>query len=129
LFSARVKLVWLGTYLFLAAAELIAVGQMPAPEYCLYYAVKVTAFFALGFLIPLAFQTLNGLAVATLSAFAAAGSIEAIQTMMHNGHSFHWHELAGKIALITLGFAFALERRYERRMSVGPFAVQLAIES
>ena len=129
LFSRRIKAVWLLTNLLLSTAEVMALGPMPVPVFYLYYVSKVAAFFVLGFLSPLAFQRLNGLGIGVLVSFTCAALIEGIQTALHNGHSFHWYELAGKVVLITLGFALALERRYERRMSVGPFAIQLAYES
>jgi hypothetical protein len=126
LFSRRIKAFWVIVNLLLSAAETISRGPMPDPVYYLYYTSKVAAFFLLGFLSPLAFQRLNGIAVGVLSCLTGAVIVESSQILFHNGHSFHWHELAGKIALITLGFAVGLERRYQRQMSIGPLAIQLA---
>jgi hypothetical protein len=126
LFTPGIKSIWVLINVLLATAELIAIGKMPVPLFYLYYASKVTAFFMLGFLSPLAFHRLNGLGIGILASFSCAVMIEALQTLLHNGHSFHWYELAGKVALITFGFAFALERRYERLLSLGPFAIRLA---
>jgi hypothetical protein len=127
LFSARIKTFWALTNLLLAIAEVIAIGPMPVYLYCLYYGAKVFAFLVLGFLSPLAFHRLNGLGFGVLISFTCAGMIEGLQTVIHNGHSFHWYELTGKMLLIILGFALGLERRYERRVSFGRFAIQLAV--
>ena len=126
LFSLRLKAVWVLVNMLLSTAEVITVGMMPVPLFYLCYGAKAAAFVALGFLSPLAFQKLNRIGIGILSSFSCAVAIEIVQVALHNGHSFHWHEIIGKIALIIVGFALALERRYQRRIAFGPFSIQLA---
>jgi hypothetical protein len=125
LFSLRIKSTWVVMIAFTCISELVPIGPMPPPLFYLYYAMKVAAFFALGFLAPLAFHRLNGIGLGFTFSLLSACLIEVIQSLPHNGHSFHWYELAGKFALISVGFAFALECRYERRISFGPVQISL----
>jgi len=95
----------------------------------LYYLIKVICFLLLGFLAPLAFRSLNGIGLGMLLSFLSAFAIETCQDLLHNGHVFHWYELAGKLSLIALGFAFALDSRYERKISIGPLKINFLLDN
>jgi hypothetical protein len=91
----------------------------------LCYVAKVMLFFLVGFVAPLAFSRLNGLGLGLVFSFVSAFLIEVLQGRLRNGHAFHWHELVGKLVLILLGLAIALNRRYEQRLSVGSLVLKL----
>jgi hypothetical protein len=91
----------------------------------LCYVAKVMLFFLVGFVAPLAFSRLNGLGLGLVFSFVSAFLIEVLQGTLRNGHAFHWHELAGKLVLIVLGFALALNRRYEQRLWLGVVNLKL----
>ena len=125
MFSRRIKSLWVLMILITFVAELIPIPPMPYLLFYLCYALKVAVFFAVGFLSPLAFHRLSGIGLGFFFSLLSAFLIEVFQSLSHNGHSFHLHELAGKLTVITIGFAFALERRYERRISFGPVDISL----
>ena len=125
MFSGRIKVLWGLMILITFVAELIPIPPMPFLLFYFCYAIKVAVFFLVGFLSPLAFHRLNGIGLGFFFSLLSAFLIEVFQSLSHNGHSFHLHELAGKLTVITVGFAFALERRYERRISFGPVDISL----
>jgi hypothetical protein len=129
LFSAASLITWALVATLTIAPELLPIGPMPVPLFCSYYALKVSSFIALGFLAPLAFRSLNGIGLGLALSFLSALIIESLQGLLHNGHVFHWYELAGKLSLITLGFAVALDCRYEHKASLGPLQIKLLTEN
>ena len=98
---------------------------MPPLPFYAYCAAKLVFFIAIGFLAPLAFWRFNALNRGILLAAISAAAVESLQGVLHHGHSFHWYELLIKLALILLGFALALDARYERKISIGPVHIQL----
>jgi hypothetical protein len=120
LFNVRIKTAWVLLTLLTISSELVRIPPMPSVLFDLYYGVKVVFFFSVGFISPLAFYKLNRIGLGLVFSFLSALLIEVFQGLLSNGHSFHWYELAGKLALIALGFAIALDRRYERKISLGP---------
>jgi hypothetical protein len=124
LFTAKVQALWVVVTLLTVAPELLPIAPMRLRIFIPYYTVKITCFLALGFLSPLAFRSLNGIGYGLVFSFLSALLIETCQGLLHNGHIFHWHELTGKLALIALGFAIALESRYERKLALGPFQIK-----
>ncbi len=107
------------------APELLPVLPMRLTLFYFYYAVKVISFLSLGFLAPLVFRSLNGIGIGLLLSFLSALVIETCQGLLHNGHTFHVYELAGKLVLIAAGFALALDCRYESRILLGPLQINL----
>lgn len=99
----------------------------PIPHYS-YKIFKLLLFVAVGYLAPLAFWRFNALNRGILLAAASAASVETLQGIIGQGHSFHWYEMLAKLALILLGFAIALDARYERQISVGPIHILLTGE-
>jgi hypothetical protein len=114
---------WVVVTLLTVAPELLPIAPMRLRLFIPYYAVKIICFLALGFLAPLAFRSLNGLGYGVIFSFLSAFLIETCQGALHNGHVFQWHELAGKLTLIAVGFALALESRYERKLTIGPLKI------
>ncbi len=125
LFSTATLTIWALVSLLTIAPELLPIAPMPLSLFCSYYALKVISFLALGFLAPLAFRSLNGIGLGLVLSFLSALLIESLQGLLHNGHVFHWYELLGKLSLIGLGFAIALDCRYEQKASFGPLHINL----
>ncbi len=119
LFSPRIRALWIFLALLTVVPELLPVAPMPLGLFGLYYVLKVMSFCLLGFLAPLSFRGLNGIGSALSISFGTALVVETFQGFLHNGHVFHWYELVGKLALIVLGFAIALECRYEGKLHFG----------
>ena len=93
--------------------------------YGLYGPAKIICFLALGFLTPLAFALLNGLNWGIGFAALSAAAIEILQGLIGNGHSFHWYELLVKLGVILAGFAFGLDARSDREITLGPLQITL----
>lgn len=125
LFSDRMKAAWMIIASLACIAELIPIGPMPFWLFELCYLAKVSLFFGLGFVAPLSFYRLNGIGLSLAFSFSSTPLIEVFQGIVKNGHSFHWSELVGKLALIAIGFAIALNCRYELRISMGAFDIRL----
>jgi hypothetical protein len=101
---------------------------MPPVPFYSYGAAKAICFVVLGYLAPLAFWRFNALNRGILLAAISATFVESLQGLLHRGHSFHWYELVVKLGLILIGFALALDARYERMISIGRFHIRLTGE-
>jgi hypothetical protein len=124
-FSPVLRTLWMVLVIITVGSEMIPISLMPPlPFYC-YCITKLSAFVCLGYVAPLAFCRFNALNRGILLATLSATCVEVLQGILHHGHSFHWYELIVKLTLILLGFALALEARYERTISVGPIHVRL----
>jgi hypothetical protein len=105
--------------------ETVPVPPMaPAPFYA-YCAGKVLLFAVLGFGVPLAFASFNAMNRGIIFAVLSACTVEALQAVVGRGHSFHWYELLVKLFLLLLGFALALNARYDHVISCGPLRIRL----
>ena len=127
-FRPATKLVWAILISVTVITEVMPIPPMPRLPFYLYYAAKLVCFIAVGFLAPLAFWRFNALNRGILLAGISATFVESLQGTLRYGHSFHWYELLGKLILILIGFALALDARYERRISIGPFHLLLLVE-
>jgi glycopeptide antibiotics resistance protein len=125
LFSFGIRLIWVSLIALACAVELMPMKQMLPYLFIAYNVLKVTLFFTLGFALPLAFHRLKGIAAGLCVSLVSAVAIESLQSVIHNGHSFHVPELLGKVALICLGFALSLDHRYEGRIPLGVTHISL----
>lgn len=96
-------------------------------HYWVYSPAKLIAFLALGFLVPLAFARLNNLNWGMALAALSAATIEILQGIIGNGHSFHWYELCAKLTFILVGFMLGLEARYAGRLSLLILRIQFLV--
>jgi hypothetical protein len=124
-FTPVIRGLWAVTVAVTIISEIVPIPPMPPMPFYIYKAVKVLLFVIVGYLAPLAFWRFNALNRGILLAAASAMFVESLQGILGNGHSFHWYELAIKLALILLGFNFALDARYERKISLGPIQIGL----
>ena len=88
---------------------------MPLVYFYSYDLLKVICYLAVGFISPLAFYSLDGIGLGLLFSCAVESAIEIPQALLHDGHAFHWYEMAAKLCLIATGFAVALEWRCEQK--------------
>ena len=102
-------------------------AEMYPPLFYSYKVLKGLLFFALGYLTPLAFWRFNSLGRGMLLAVLSASAVEMAQDFFQ-GHRFSLFELALKLLVIFAGFALALNARYEQRISLGWWRIQLNIE-
>ena len=84
-------------------------------------------FLALGYTTPLAFWRFNSLGRGMILAAASACAVEMLQGFSP-GHRFSFLELSLKLVVIFVGFAFALNARYEQKISLGWLHIQLKSE-
>lgn len=127
-FSPAAKAVWAVIVSITIITEIMPIPLMPPIPFYSYKAAKVICFLALGYLAPLAFWKFNALNRGILLAAISAACVESLQGLLRRGHSFHWYELLVKLGLILLGFALALDARYERAITVGPIRIRLVGE-
>jgi hypothetical protein len=116
---------WIALVLSSIAFELTPISPVPPLTTYGLVVIKSVVFALLGFLPPLAFQRLTTLIRNMSIALGSAVTVEVLQTVVHHGHSFHWHELIVKVLLVTGGFCLALVVRYERVISAGRLSIRL----
>jgi hypothetical protein len=127
-FTPGMKALWAVIVVITVVSEIVPIPLMPPVPFYSYCAAKLICFVAIGYLAPLAFWRFNALNRGILLASISAACVESLQGLLHHGHSFHWYELVVKLALILLGFALALDARYERMISIGPIRCRLTGE-
>jgi hypothetical protein len=119
----------LGLWIFLASLtvlmEMMPVPPMATALFYAYCGAKALLFVVLGFGVPLAFSSFNAINRGIVFAALSAGTVEALQAVVGRGHSFHWYELLVKLLLLLLGFALALNARYDHMISCGSFRIRL----
>ena len=127
-FTPALRMVWIAIVSITVVVEVILLPTNPPlppiPHYS-YKLFKLLLFVAVGYLAPLAFWRFNALNRGILLAAVSSMGVETLQSLIGRGHSFHWYELLLKLGLILLGFALALDARYERQISAGPIHIQL----
>jgi hypothetical protein len=117
--------IWIVLALSSVAFELTPISPVaPLTTYGLLV-LKLGVFALLGFLPPLAFQRLTTLLWNISTTLGSAVTVEVLQAVVHNGHSFHWIELIAKVLLILGGCCVALVARYEGVISAGPLSIRL----
>ena len=118
---------WMTVALLTAAAEILPAELSTFSGY-LYNTAKFVLFLSFGFLIPLTFRRLETLSVGLLIAAGSAALIELSQTLADQGHRASLIEFGAKLLLILLGFALAVEARYQRSVSLGRWRFGLLSE-
>ena len=98
--------------------------SLPPLPYYSYTTAKAVLFILIGFLSPLTFWRFDSLALGLLCSAGAAGAVEAIQSVSE-GHRGSYLEFAAKLVLLFLGFAYALNARYDRVLKLGPLHIGL----
>jgi hypothetical protein len=124
-FGPAAKSFWAILVAITVVTEVIPVPLMPPLPFYSYCALKLISFVALGYVAPLAFRRFNALNRGILLATISATCVESLQGLVRHGHSFHWYEMAVKLVLILLGFAFGLDACYDRMISIGRLRVHL----
>jgi hypothetical protein len=119
------KLVWAAIVLVTIVVEVMPIPLMPPLPFYSYCTAKLICFIALGYIAILAFWRFDALNRGLLLATISAVTIESLQGLLHHGHSFHFYELLVKLALIFLGYALALDARYEGVIAIGPIHIRL----
>jgi hypothetical protein len=124
-FSLTAKMWWFG---LLALTIFSEVEPLPSlmypPLFYSYKLMKGLLFLGLGFATPLAFWRFNSLGRGVLLAALSAGAVEIMQGLSP-GHRFSFIELTAKLCVIFIGFALALNARYEQRIWIGRWRIQL----
>ncbi|HEX6546043.1 MAG TPA: VanZ family protein [Bryobacteraceae bacterium] len=127
-FSRAPKVWWFG---LLALTIVTEVEPLPPlmypPLFYTYKFFKVLLFFALGFATPLAFWRFNSLGRGMVLAAVSAAVVELLQGFS-SGHKFSFFELVIKLIVIFAGFALALNARYDQKISLGLWRIQLRSE-
>jgi hypothetical protein len=127
-FSIGPKLGWFG---LLALTIFLEVEPLPQeiypPLFYSYKLLKGILFFALGYVTPLAFWRFNSLGRGMFLAALSACTVEILQDFFQ-GHRFSLFELGLKLLVMFAGFALALNARYEQRISLGVWRIQLKSE-
>jgi len=127
-FTRGTRIAWISLAILTVLLEVIPIPAMsPIPFYG-YCAGKAILFLLVGYGAPLAFWRFNALNRGIVLAAFSACFVETLQGLLRHGHSFHWYELGVKLFLILFGFACALNARYDRRISFGPFRIRLVGE-
>lgn len=119
------RLFWIAIAVIIIAIEVMPIPLMPPVPFYAYCGTKALLFVLLGFFAPFAFWRFNALNRGIFLASISAICVESLQGLLRNGHSFHWYELILKLILIFIGFAFALDALFERRISFGPIQISL----
>lgn len=127
IFTRSLRFAWASIVAITITSEVMPVPGMPPMRFYLYCALKLVAFFMVGCLAPLAFWRFNALNRGMMLAAVSATFVESMQGLLHHGHSFHWYELLVKLALIFLGFALALDVRYEGGIEFGSVHITLSM--
>lgn len=123
LFSHGLRTGWALILLVTVAVELLPLPPVPAALLYSYVASKALLFIALGFFTPLAFWAFDSIGFGVLFSVLAAGSVELLQSLSA-GHRASIFEFLAKLVLLFIGFAIALNFRYDGLLRVGSFRRQ-----
>jgi hypothetical protein len=124
-FNLAPKLFWFALLAFTVFLEVEPIPPIVYPPlFYSYKCLKGILFFALGYLTPLSFWRFNSLGRGVLLAILSAGFIEFVQGFFQ-GHRFSIFELLLKLVVIFVGFAVALNARYDQKISLGVWTINL----
>lgn len=125
MFSGALRLAWVVISIVTIWSEIMprSPGLLPLPYYS-YTLAKVILFVLIGFLSPLTFWRFDSLGLGLLFSILVAGAVEGIQSVSL-GHRASYFEFAAKLILLFIGFAYALNARYDRELRLGPLRVFL----
>jgi hypothetical protein len=124
LFSPALRACWFAILALTFVLEVAPYPLVPPKIFYSYLALRVCLFVLLGFLTPLALWRFDSLGFGLLFSTMAAGSAELMQSMSE-GHTSSLIEFGAKLALMLIGFAFALNTRYNGTLRLGPLHVHL----
>jgi hypothetical protein len=125
-FGRVFRFAWIAVVLLTVISELVFFPNTPATLFYSYKAAKVLLFVLLGYLTPLTFWRFNSVTLGLIFGTFSAMLVESAQAAgISSGHSFSWLELGAKLCLVFVGFALALDARYERRIKLGSFRIAL----
>jgi hypothetical protein len=125
LFGKLLRFAWIAIASATVITEVVPVVGLSPTAFYTYKTAKIALFFLLGYCTPLAIHRFDKLNRGLLLAVGSTISVEGLQALIGNGHRFSFIELLAKVVLIGLGFAFALDARYERAMSIGNWRIRL----
>lgn len=125
LFNGQARAVWIALVILTIISEVVPLPAFTPAPLIAYCAVKAILFVLVGYMAPLAFWRFNALNRGLLYSILSAGAVETLQGVVGHGHSLHWYELLIKLILLFIGFAMALDARYECRVEAGPFLMRL----
>ncbi len=123
LFSQGLRTGWALVLFVTVAVELLPLPPVPAAVLYSYVAWKAALFIALGSLTPLAFWAFDRIGFGVLFSVLTAGSVELLQSLSA-GHRASVFEFVAKLVLLFIGFALALNLRYDGVLRLGPFRRQ-----
>ena len=125
MFSVSIRVAWVIISLLTIASEVMPRSPSLGPfPYYSYTAAKAILFVLIGLLSPLTFWRFDSLGLGLLFSVVVAGAVEGIQTVSA-GHRASYLEFGAKLLLLFIGFAFALNARYDRLLRFGPLRVRL----
>ena len=124
MFGWTVRSIWILLFCLLLATELIPRPLFAPIMYYSYSSAKGIMFLLLGFATPLAFWRFDRIGLGVFFAVAAAGIAELSQSLLE-GHRSSVAEFLLKVLLLLIGFACALNARYDRRIGFQRFGIRL----
>ena len=122
-FGPLMRSIWAVVLVATILSEVLPLPPMSLALYCFYCATKAVLFVAVGYLTPLAFWRCDHRGFIVVAVCSCA--FEVLQTLVSQGHAFHWYEMILKMVLIIIGFGGALVARDERKLLHGPIRIQL----
>ncbi len=124
MFGSTIRIAWIALFCLLLASELIPRPSFAPLMYYSYSSAKAIMFILLGFVTPLAFWRFDRLGLGVFFSVVAAGVAESSQSLLE-GHRSSFAEFSLKLLLLLLGFACALNARYDRRIGLGRYGIRL----
>lgn len=125
LFNGQARAFWTAVVVLTIFSEVVPLPALTPAPFVLYCIAKAVLFFLDGYVAPLAFWRFNALNRGLFLSVLSATAVETLQGILGHGHSFHWYELLIKLILVFVGFAMALDARYECRVKAGPLLFRL----
>ncbi len=130
MFSLPVRCLWLLLLGCTVASELVPLSvafeaQFSTFIFHCYEAAKLVAFFAFGFLTPVAWWRYKTLGMGVLFAIVTTAIVEIGQAFIP-GHRASILELLVKLILLFTGFANALDARKYQQLRVGPLHIRFS---
>ncbi len=130
LFSAPLRGLWFLLFAGTLVSELVPLtlafeARFSPLTFYFYEVAKLLAFFALGFLTPIAWWHYKSLGRGVLFAIVVTGIVELGQAFIP-GHRTSLLELAVKLGLLFTGFVSGLDVRKYQQLTVGPFCIRFS---
>jgi tryptophan-rich sensory protein len=125
MFSWAARIVWTLLFCLVVISELAPRPLLAPLLYYSYSSAKALMFILLGFLTPLSFWRFDRLGLGAMFAVGAAGAAELFQSLFE-GHRSSLAEFLVKLLLLLIGFACALNARYDRKVGFGRFSIRLS---